>query len=219
MNEPSKVPRGGIVTRIATQRKNPERVSLYVDGEFALGMHRDVLLEHPVSRGTEVTPAMLESMGAADERLRAKKRALDLLAYRARSEDELRRRLGRDGFSESAATGAVERMRDLGYVDDVAFATEYATARFRARGYGRHRLLSELRKRGVAPSIAASAVDGAIGDGEGELENARAFAHKRMGRLSKEPDAYRRRKKLSDALVRRGFGRDIVQRVVDELLS
>lgn len=211
--------REGAVTRIATQRKNPERVSIFLDGSFAIGVHRDVLLDHPIRRGERLDADRLAVMEAADERLRARSRAFDLLAYRARSEGELRRRLERDGFSEEASAFAVSRVRDLGYIDDEAFATEYASARFRSRGYGRRRLINELRQRGIAAPLAEQAAFRAVGDGDDERERALEFARKRMVRLQNEADPYRRRGKLYAALVRRGFETDLIRSVIDEVID
>jgi regulatory protein len=209
----------GTITRVATQRKNTDRVSIYVSGEFALGVHRDVLLEHPVRAGLEVDAQKLQRMAEADERIRAKVRAMDLLAYRARSRHELSQRLLRDGFSETSVGGALSRMTELGYLNDESFARDYAAARLRSKGYGRYRLVNELRKRGVNPALANAAADEAIGDGEVELENARAFVVKRMRRLESMTEALAKRKKLYDALTRQGFGSDVIRRVVDEALA
>jgi regulatory protein len=210
---------GGTVTRIGSQRKKPERVSIFVDGAFALGVHRDVLLDHPLRRGEAVSAEQLGEMAAADEFIRARKRALDLLAYRPRTEREVRDRLSRDGFSDAPVESAVARMLELGYVDDASFAVEFAASRFRSRGYGRHRLERELRTRGIAPATAQEAAFAAVGEGEDEYDRALEFAHKRMRTLGAEADVRKRRKKLFDALMRRGYGPDLIRRVADEVLE
>lgn len=209
---------GGTVTRIAPQRKNQDRVSIFVEGAFAVGVHRDVLLEHPIRRGEVVSAEELAEMVTADEFIRAGKRALDLLAYRPRTERELRDRLLRDGFAGDPAEHAVARMCELGYVDDATFAVDFAASRFRSRGYGRHRLVRELRTRGIAPAVAEEAATAAIGQGDDEYERALEFARKRMRTLASEIDLRKRRKKLFDALMRRGYGQDLIRRVADQLL-
>lgn len=219
MDEEEASLKGGTVSRIAQQRKNPERVSIYIDGAFAVGVHRDVLLEHPLRKGEEVTSEKLAHMVLADEFIRARKRALDLLAYRPRTERELRDRLTRDGFSDGPVRSAVARMLELGYVDDASFAMDFAASRFRSRGYGRHRLERELRTRGIAPAIAQEAAQAAIGEGDDEYDRALEFARKRLRTLMVETDPRKRRRKLFDALMRRGYGPDLIRRISDEVLE
>lgn len=217
MNRPSEDELNpGTVTRLAQQRKNADRVSVFIDGAFAFGVHRDVLLTCPLREGEAISVELQRAALAEDEKQRAKSRALDLIAYKARSADELRRRLSRDGFSDVAAEGAVARLRELGYIDDRHFAQDYAEARFKNKGYGPARIRRELRARGVEDNIIEQALSIDLFREDALLEQARAHAEKRMPRLEREGDALKRKKKLYDSLVRRGFSSATIWRVIDE---
>lgn len=209
----------GTITRLSQQRKNPGRISVFIDGSFAFGLHRDVLLTYPIAKGEVLSAERQRLLLDEDERQRAKSRALSLLSYRARSSDELKKRLSRDGFSSSAAEEAVDRMRELGYVDDHAFAREYAEARFRNKGYGPSRIRRELQRRGVGRSIIDQALSADVFREDQMLEQARAHAQKRMARLERDPDAVKRKKKLHDYLMRRGFTSAVIWRVIDEYIG
>ena len=110
---------------------------------------------------------------------------------------------------------AAEVVSDLvtrGYVDDDAFARQWVATRA-ARGYGAARLRAELRARGVASSVIASAL-GALG-GDDVLNRARETAQRRLPALRRgRPDRVAAR--LRDYLLRRGFSTSIVVRVVRE---
>ena len=206
----------GAVTRLAAQRNDPNRVSVFIDGAFAFGLHVDVLVEHGVAKGQTLTVEEQERLIAADRVRRAFTAALDYLSHRARTAHEVERRLLDRGYGEAAAAHTVERLRTLGYLDDDAFAREYVQARFRARGYGPRRIQADLRRRGVPAPLIEAALQEHLEE-DAVLEAARRHAAKRHRRLAGEPDPRKRRQKLSAFLVRRGFSYDVARHVIDEL--
>lgn len=84
--------------------------------------------------------------------------ALKALAARAHSIGELRQKLLRRAASEEEAELVLRRLRELGYLDDRRFAEHYAAARLENEGLGRIRVVHELRRRRVAPTVAEHAV-------------------------------------------------------------
>lgn len=209
----------GTITRLVRQKKNPERVSVYLDGAFAFGIHQDVLLEAELRKGVSLSVDQQRGLLQSDEKLRARSRALDLLAYRSRSSVELSRRLRRDGFSDASIDAALHRLGELGMLDDRSFAEEFAASRIANKGYGPHRIAAELRARGIQSEIIEQVVDRQFEDDTLELEQARQFVARRLPRLERETDPVKRRRKLYDALMRRGYTSDVVRRVIDESLS
>jgi regulatory protein len=145
-------------------------------------------------------------------------KALELLSFRARSESELERRLVRAGHSPSAAASALRRCRELGYVDDRAFALAHVRDRLRLRPKGRRALRSELLRKGVDGDLAEAAIDEAFAEGGlDEIDLARRLADKRVKALGNlETEVARRR--LGGYLVRRGFPPPVVRSVVGEAL-
>src|SRR5690625_6396285 len=80
----------GRVTRLARQKKDPYRVSLYLDGAFAFGMHQDLILEFEIVKGIELDGETQRRIIRRDEGQRARSRAIGLRAHRARSSAEWR---------------------------------------------------------------------------------------------------------------------------------
>jgi len=83
--------------------------------------------------------------------------ALRLLSYRPRSEQELRDRLARKAFGRRVIEDTLRRLRELGYVDDAAFARFWTETRQAQRPRSRRLLTGELRRRGVAQEQAEEA--------------------------------------------------------------
>ncbi len=206
----------GTVTRLAGQQKNPQRVSVFIDGVFAFGVHVDLVVEFGLHKGQALSVEAQQRIVEADRARVARGVALVYLGYRARTEHEVRQKLARSGFDEAVAEPTVARLRELGYLDDAAYARAYVEARFRNRGYGPGRLRSDLRRRGVARGLIDAVLE-ALVDQEDMLEAARSHAEKRWPRLAAEADPFKRRRKLTQYLLRRGFSYETARRVVEEL--
>lgn len=143
----------------------------------------------------------------------AKAAAYDLLARKAWSRRDLIARLKRRGAPEEVAREVVAELEERGYVDDPAFARQWAEGR--ARRLGSHRLREELRQRGIARPLAAAAVGAAFGDGKEEVRALEA-ARKRLPALMKR-NPNRGPARLRDFLLRRGYPAEVVASVVRRL--
>lgn len=78
------------------------------------------------------------------------------------------------------ADAAIERLKEIGYLDDKRFAEGYAAARVENEGFGRMRVVQDLRARRISGELAAQAVEQALGE-KTEDELIDAFIARRMG--------------------------------------
>jgi regulatory protein len=105
--------------------------------------------------------------------------AVRALAARSCSSAELRTRLRRRALKMSDVDPVIARLCDIGYLNDERFAEMYTTARVENDGFGRMRVLSDLRGRRVAPQLAEQAVTRAF-EGKSEAEMVAAWIERRM---------------------------------------
>lgn len=215
-DEPERDLRPGTITRLVRQQRDAERVSVFIDGAFAFGLALDLAVRAGLRKGQRLGVAEQQALLDEEERLRAKAVALDYIAYKARTEAEVRRKLARKGFPEHVAEEAVARMRELGYLDDADYARAYAKGRIGGRGHGPQRIRADLRKRGVAPKTIDAALDDLV-ERDDLRESALEHGRKRWQRLRREDDPCKRRKKLADFLARRGFDFDLIREVTEVL--
>src|SRR5919197_1290165 len=142
--------------------------------------------------------------------------ALHLLTARARSRVELERRLQQRGFEPGAIAETLERLAAVGLIDDETLARDPAATRA-AQGVDAPVIASELRDRGIDPSLADGAV-AAVAPAEDRQERCRQLARARLAKLQGlEPPAQFRR--LAAFLMRRGYPPEIVETVVGELVD
>lgn len=145
----------------------------------------------------------------------AREIALRQLTVRARTRVELTRALARRNVPEEATQQVLDRLAEVGLVDDAAFARDWLAAGGR-RLKSRRALLAELAEKGVDRDIVDAAVTELDGDHDEAV--ARAFAERKARTLvGLDPQVQYRR--LAGALARRGFGGSVVARVVRDVLA
>lgn len=145
----------------------------------------------------------------------AREIALRQLTVRARSRAELAKALVRKNVPDEVAKTVLDRLTDVGLVDDEVFARDWLAAGDR-RQRSRRALLMELAEKGVDREIAESAA--AELDADRDYAVARGYAERKaagMGRVA--PEARYRR--LAGALARRGFPASVVAQVTREVLN
>ncbi|MDX1421144.1 MAG: RecX family transcriptional regulator [Rubricoccaceae bacterium] len=210
--------RDGTITRVAQQKRDPERVSVFIDDAFAFGLTLDLAVQEGLRRGTRLTVEEQTALLAKEQVHRARAAALDYLSYGAKTTAEVRRKLRGKGYDEAAVEDALAAMEGYGYLDDAAYARAFVRGRFAGRGYGPQRLRADLYKRGVDRALIDAALD-ELADAEDLGEAARRHGRRRWRTLAREEDLRKRKKKTMDFLVRRGFSYDLAREVTDELAS
>lgn len=118
----------------AIQKTKKGRYALLVDEEFRFSIHRDSFLLTKLSVGNTLSVQELEQLRRDDQLLSAKAAAMDILARAAQSGGMLLEKLCRY-YDEDAAQAAVERMTELGLVDDEDYAARLAADCMGFRGY------------------------------------------------------------------------------------
>lgn len=177
-------------------------------------------------RPRKPTPAERREQRAAvedpDEVLQAGARFLEA---RPRSVAEVRRKLTRLGYRPELVTGAVERLAELGFLDDDAFARSWVESRDRAKPRGEHALRRELGLKGVDRSL----VDAVLVDRREDALTAAAdrddmpasadeaaaerLLERKLAVLIREPDPRRRAQRAYALLARNGFAPDVCSSV------
>ncbi len=151
----------------------------------------------------------------ADPYAVAREIALRQLTVRARTRVELARVLARKNVPEDVADRVLDRLTEVGLIDDAVFARDWLAAGGR-RQKSRRVLLGELAEKGVDSDV----IDEAAGELEAERDYdvARGFAARKATAMAGLEPAVRYRR-LAGALARRGFPASVVAQVTREALA
>lgn len=203
------------ITAIERQKRNPERVNVSLNGVFAFAIPVTAVLDFSLRTGVDITPQQIETLKELDDIAKATDSAIRLLTARPRSVREVQSRLRRKAFDDATIERVIERLKDLRYIDDEAFARFWVENRESNRPRGRRLLEQELRSKGIEREIVANTIeDAGIDERAGALEIARA---KLRSYQDLDPEVVKRR--LGAFLARRGYGYSVIKPVLTELLS
>jgi regulatory protein len=153
--------------------------------------------------------------------------AVRLLEARPRTVSDLRTRLLRASWPRALVEVAIERLTELGFLDDEAYARAWLESRDRGRPRGEHALKTELRRKGVAPAVVEAALeerreetaqDSDVGASADELAAERLLA-KRARSMDRLSDERARRQWAYALLARNGFDPDVAARVAGRVGS
>lgn len=201
----------GTITALRFQKRNKNRVSVYIDGQFAFGL---AAIEAARLRvGQALSDGDVARLQVHDEVERAYERALNFLSYRPRSEAEVRRRLRKKGVEDEGVEVVVARLTRAGLLNDREFARYWVENRLQFNPRGARALRHELREKGVPASIIADTL--ADFDEETSARRAAEAGMRRLAHL--EPRDFRRR--LGAYLARRGFSYAVVKPLIEEMLE
>ena len=201
----------GKVTALEVQKKDKERVNVFIEGQFAFGL--SILEAAHLQKGQYLSQAEIDHLKAKDDATRAFNRALRYLAPRPRSCDEIRQQLKKKETDSTIIDEVLERLKNLNYVNDHEFARYWIRNRGEFNPRGTRALRYELRQKGVDNLI----IDEVLADLE-PLELAKRAAEKKLRSL-RGKDNQTIRTKLGGFLARRGFEYSIVRDVLDDLVQ
>ena len=201
----------GTITALHYQKRDENRVNVYLDGEFAFGLAAIEAAHLQV--GQTLSDDDVARLQEQDEVERAYEHALDFLSYRPRSEAEVRRNLRRRNVDDEVVEAVVERLTRAGMLDDREFARYWAENRIQFNPRGANALGHELRGKGVPASIIAETL--ADLDEEAAARKVLEAGVRRLAHL--EPGDFRR--KLGAYMARRGFSYEVIAPLVEEALE
>jgi regulatory protein len=197
------------VTALKYQKKNRQRVNVYLDGQYAFGLQASVAARLRV--GQALAPEEIAQLQNRDLAEVAYDKALGFLGYRPRSRAELEVYLARRKVPPAVTQTVLARLTAVGLVDDDAFARYWVENRESFRPRGRRSLRFELRRKGVPDAVVETAtreID--------EADSAYRAAQDLAQRLS-NLDSQTFRRRLAGFLQRRGFDHEVVKETVNRL--
>ena len=199
----------GVITALTTQKRNANRLNVYLDGTYAFSLATAVATTLKV--GQTLSPELVTSLQQQDETNKAKDKAVQLISRRPRSIVEIQRHLRNKGYPDQAIEEAVMRLQEVGLLDDEAFARYWVDQRDTFKPRSHLALRQELQQKGVARHIietAISEVDQTAAAQRVAAKQANRYAHLNKNEF---------RKKMGSFLHRRGFHYEIIRQVTNEL--
>jgi len=198
-----------IITGLEAQKRNPQRVNVYINDEFAFGLARIVAAWLKI--GQELSDTKIAELKTQDQKEQALQRAINLISYRPRSEEEVRNNLKKHDIPEETTTAVIKRLRENGLLNDEQFAKSWIENRATFRPRSKMALRIELVQKGIDKEIIDEMLS-SVNDEEQAYEAGRKKARQLQ---SKDEKTFKH--KLLGFLARRGFNYEVASPVVKKL--
>jgi regulatory protein len=198
----------GTITALVVQKKNKDRVNVYLDGEFAFGLAAIEAIR--LKRGQLLSDKDIDRLRGADEVEKAHNRALNFLAVRPRSVSEVRQNLKKGEFEIDVIDQVIDRLKRSNLLNDADFIKYWLENRSAFSPRSARALKQELMRKGVD----RDAIDQVLGEVKHDEDGAATRSALAKANRFKQLPQKEFTLKLSQYLARRGFGYETIREAV-----
>ncbi len=183
---------------ITAQKGKANKIHISIDGEYKLTVDADFWFSCGYVSGDEINEEQYKILADSIAKRRCFNRALNILSHRDHCEKELFTKLARqDG--EAAAAAAVEKVKELGYIDDERYAKALSKELAERKGYSERAIKAELIHRGIDRYTAENALE------ETTLDECAKINILLNGKYRRKLSDEKGRKQVFNALLRLGY--------------
>lgn len=189
------------ISKLEYQKNNPNRVNVYVDGKFAVGVSANDVLKLGLFKNQEITQDFLNKIIAQSNFGKGLNAAINFLSFRPRSEWEVRFFLKRKkdpAGRRDDVDNIINKLKEIDQINDEKFAAWWVEQRNTFRPKGQRAINAELARKGVKIKI--------------RLENEVDLALKLI-----KKKAFLDKQKIYQYLLSRGFSYDTIETVIEKL--
>lgn len=162
------------ITSIVQQKKDKERVSVYVDGRFYCGMMLETVIRCRLKEGMQIDCERLDEIQFENEKSQALDKAITHLSATMKTQKQMRDFLKKKGYADAVCEYVLEKLREYRFVDDREYCTQFVETA--GKNYGSLRIAQELKKRGAQEED----IDAALSERTGESEAVEKAVRKYM---------------------------------------
>lgn len=196
-----------LITAVEPRRKS--MCALFIDGEYVMNLDAQTLIENRFDVGREIDDDDLKEIIELSNERRAKEKALWLISYRSHSKKELTDKLKRT-YDEQSAQKAADRMEELGLIDDLEFARQYAKKLVYTKKMSVRAATYELQRKGIDKAAAEEVLSELDFDAQTQIIE---FINKKYKNINDE----KIRRRAVAALQRLGYGWEDIKQALDAL--
>ena len=203
------------LTDIQIDEETPSRRILFLDGVYFDSVDAGCIPKLGLRVGLEIEAQVLQKLIEADEGIRSKNYALELISNQSYSKSQMIYQLRQNGFGTEAINITLEDLEQLGHIKDEDFAKKWVARRQHSKPKGKKMLQHELANHSIDKATVDRVLAG-IHDTE-ETEVALQVAQKQVKRYQSLPPEVAKRR-LHGFLFRRGFDHETIQSVIERVL-
>ncbi|MEG2353464.1 MAG: recombination regulator RecX [Clostridium sp.] len=207
---------GNIITKIESQKRDKERVNIFVNNEFLFACNAELVYVHNLTKGNNIELDYLKEIIEEDNYIKGKNKALKYLESSYKTEKEVRDKLEALEYEEKTINRVIIFLKDYAFVNDKSYSKLYVNTKIKVQG--KNKIKQDLLKKGICEEY----IYECFNDLQCDVEENTAYllAEKRLKVISKsENNKIKVQKKLGDFLMRKGYAFQVISSSVNRLLE
>mgnify|MGYP002570371832 FL=1 len=205
-----------IITKIECGNRNKNRVNIYIDEEYAFSVDMEIVYKEGLKVKDSVDYDKLKKIIEEDNYIKCKNAAIKIIERSYKSEKEIKDKLLKKEFDNNTVNRTLSFLKEYNLIDDEKLVSMYVKDRL--RNQGEKKIKYSLMQKGINEELIYRELNKVNND---DLEDiAYNLALKKYEVLSKrENDKYKLYQKLTRYLMSRGYGYDLISRVVKRIVN
>lgn len=204
------------ITKIEEQKNNPNRCSIFVEGNFLIGVSLYVIKKHKIEVGNEIDENKLKKICHEDNLEKGKSYAIDYLINKPKK--VILDKLKTKGYDEEVTNEIIAFMSKYGYIDDENYAKKFTKDANNIKKDGINKIKQKLKTKGISDNHIEKALS-KVTEKE-QFNNAYHKINKKIENYKeKSKNKYELKSKCFKYLLNQGFKTEIIQKVLNEILE
>ena len=200
------------ITSAEKNRKNKDRISIYIDGAFSFTMSEDDYLSMNLYDKVEITQEEIDYIKNTINFRAAKNAAVRYLSRKLRTENEVSQKLHEDGYDEDSIEKTIEELKALGYINNKIYVQKFVFDRSKLKPKSKKLLKLELKNKGISDEIIDEVLDDWNVD---DTFVAEGLVKRKFGKYDLKDESVR--KKVYMFLMHRGYEHEVIESVIGRL--
>jgi len=203
-----------IITSIEVQKKNKDRVNIFINNEFSFACSNELIYSHGLKKGLLVEPKSLEEVVKADEYIKGKTAALRYIERAMKTKKQVEDMLYKKEMSEETVSRVIEFLKNYSFIDDKRYAESFIKQKLKESG--KNKIKYDLLKKGIDEELIKELLDKVSSEDESTV--ALTLAEKKVRILGKsERDKGKLLGKVTKYLLSKGYTYDLINQVVNKV--
>jgi regulatory protein len=204
------------ITKIEIQKRNKERVNLFLDDEYAFSLSVELVYKEGLKTKDEIDSEKLKVLAERESLIRCKDSALRIVEKSCKTEKEMRDKLILKGYEENSINKSIEFLKEYNFINDSNYTKAFISDKLKSQGS------QKIKYTLIQKGISKDCIDEELSNlnKENEKNVALNIAKKKLNIIKKkENDNYKISAKLYRYLLSKGYGYDVTNEVVKEIMS
>lgn len=204
------------ISSIKVQKKNSFRFSLFIEEKFLVGVSDSTLVQFSLSKGVVLTPLLFQDICKKEDEWAIREYFIRLLGRRDHARNELRDKARRKDFPPNSVEQVLNELTEKKYINNLKFAKKFVNDKFKFNKWGSNKIRVELFKKGISEKEITVALK-EINESS-KLKTIEELIRKN-GNKFKRAEPLKRKKKIFDFLLRKGYDSNNILKQMPKLLS